>query len=242
MEQLVDGAQRLLGLTLTAKQREAFQIYYQELVAWNARFNLTAITDAKGVQVRHFLDSLSCSLAICDAERRQSLIDVGSGAGFPGLPLKIVYPSLHLTLLEATGKKTTFLRHIVDTLELREVTIIHARAEQLGHDPAHRERYDWAVARAVAAMPTLAEYLLPLCRLGGHCLAQKGEDAAAEVSTAEAAIQFLGGRLNHLAPIELPGLAETRHLVIIDKVARTPDRHPRRPGVPAKRPLCLLKQ
>jgi 16S rRNA (guanine527-N7)-methyltransferase len=242
MEQLVDGAQRLLGLTLTAGQRQSFHLYYQDLVAWNARFNLTAITDEKGVQIRHFLDSLSCLLAIRNAERRQSLIDVGSGAGFPGLPLKIVYPSLRLTLLEATGKKTTFLHHIVDLLDLREVNIIHARAEQLGHDPAHRERYDWAVARAVAAMPTLAEYLLPLCHLGGHCLAQKGEGAAAEVSTAEPAIRLLGGRLNRLTPVELPGLAETRHLVIIDKVARTPSKHPRRPGIPAKRPLCGLER
>lgn len=237
MERLVDGAQWLLGLTLTPQQRRAFQLYYQELMAWNARFNLTAITDPEGVQIRHFLDSLSCLLVIRDAKRQQSLIDVGSGAGFPGLPLKIVCPALRLTLLEATGKKTLFLRHIVELLGLHEVTIIHARAEQIGHDPAHREAYDWAVARAVAAMPTLVEYLLPLCRLGGHCLAQKGEGAAAEVTMAEPAILLLGGRLNRLAPVELPGLAETRHLVVIDKVARTPDKHPRRPGMPAKRPI-----
>jgi 16S rRNA (guanine527-N7)-methyltransferase len=237
MEQLVDGAQKLLGLSLTQRQRQAFHVYQNELATWNARFNLTAITDSEGVQIRHFLDSLSCLLGMDQAARRGSLVDIGTGAGFPGLPLKIVQPALRLTLVEATGKKTDFLHHIVDTLALRDVTIMHARAEEIGHDSRHREGYDWVTARAVAAMPTLVEYLLPLCRLGGHCLAQKGEDAAAEVSSAEQAIKFLGGRLNRLVPVELPGLAETRHLVIIDKVARTPDKYPRPPGRPAKRPL-----
>jgi len=238
MEQLTVGAQKLLGLTLTSRQRQSFQLYYRELVAWNARFNLTAITDRKGVQIRHFLDSLSCLLAMGDDVHGQSLIDIGSGAGFPGLPLKIVRPTLHLTLLEATGKKVNFLRHMVALLELRDVTVIHARAEQIGQDPLYREAFDWVLARAVAAMPTLIEYLLPLCRLRGYCLAQKGEGAAAEVSLAEPAILLLGGRLNRLLPVELPGLAETRHLVIVDKVAGTPVKYPRRPGKPAKSPLC----
>jgi 16S rRNA (guanine527-N7)-methyltransferase len=238
MERLVDGAQRLLGLTLTQRQIEAFRLYQQELVSWNTRFNLTAITDSAGVQIRHFLDSLSCLLAIGEGGREQSLLDIGSGAGFPGLPLKIARPTLRLTLLEATGKKADFLRHVVDLLDLHNVNVIHTRAEEAGQDPLHREAYDWVAARAVAAMPTLVEYLLPLCRLGGHCLAQKGEDAAAEVSSADAAVGLLGGRLNRLVPVELPGLAETRYLVVIDKVARTPDKYPRQSGRPAKRPLC----
>jgi 16S rRNA (guanine527-N7)-methyltransferase len=237
MERLTASAQQLLGLTLTQRQRQAFHLYHKELVSWNTRFNLTAITDSEGIQIRHFLDSLSCLLAIGDVGRGQSLIDIGSGAGFPGLPLKIVQPAFRLTLLEATGKKADFLRHMVNLLDLRDVTVIHARAEQIGRDPLHREAYDWVTARAVAAMPTLVEYLLPLCRLGGHCLAQKGEDAVAEVSPAEPAILLLGGRLNRLVPIELPGLAETRHLVVIDKMAGTPEKYPRSPGRPAKRPL-----
>jgi 16S rRNA (guanine527-N7)-methyltransferase len=237
MEQLTAGVRQLLGLTLTPRQCQAFQVYYQELMAWNARFNLTAITDREGVQIRHFLDSLSCLLAIGNDVQGKSLIDIGSGAGFPGLPLKLVCPSFHLTLLEATGKKVDFLQHLVASLKLSQVTVIHDRAEQIGQDPRHREAYDWGVARAVAAMPTLIEYLLPLCRLGGRCLAQKGEAAAAEVSLAERGISLLGGRLNRLVPVELPGLAETRHLVVIDKVARTPPKYPRRPGMPAKSPL-----
>ena len=238
MERLVDGAQRLLGLNLTQRHRQAFQLYHNELMSWNARFNLTAITDSEGVQIRHFLDSLSCLLAIGDAVQGQSLIDIGSGAGFPGLPLKIIRPGLRLTLVEATRKKADFLRHEVDRLGLSDVTVIRARAEHIGRDPSHREKYDWVTARAVAAMPTLVEYLLPLCRLRGHCLAQKGEDAAAETSLAEPAVLLLGGRLNRLVPVELPGLAETRYLVIIDKVARIPDKYPRQPGRPTKRPLC----
>ena len=237
MERLVEGAQRLLGLRLNQRQCQAFRVYHDELITWNARFNLTAITDAEGVQIRHFLDSLSCLLAIGDVANELSLIDVGSGAGFPGLPLKIVRPALRLTLLEATAKKADFLRHVVNLLDLRGVKVIHARAEQVGRDPRHREAYDWVVARAVAAMPTLVEYLLPLCRLGGHCLAQKGEDAVAEASAAEGPVSLLGGRLNRLLPVELPGLAETRYLIIMDKVVRTPDQYPRSPGRPVKHPL-----
>lgn len=250
LEMLVEGA-RQLGLTLTPAQLAAFQTYYEELVVWNRRFNLTAITDYQAVQVRHFLDSLSCLLALRTvggrpgrAPRKPSVagdglrvIDVGTGAGFPGLPLKIVCPEMRLTLLEATGKKTRFLEHIVARLGLRRVTVIHGRAEELGHVPGHREGYDWVLARAVAEMPTLAEYLLPLCRVGGHCLAQKGEDAPAEVTRAERAITLLGGEVNRLIPVELPGLAETRYLVVVDKVATTPEKYPRRPGIPSKRPL-----
>jgi len=237
MERLVDGAHKLLGLTLTEQQRKAFCIYQQELVSWNERFNLTAITDPDGVQIRHFLDSLSCLLAIRDRGSGKRLIDIGSGAGFPGLPLKIIQPGIHVTLVEATGKKADFVRHIGETLDLRGLNVLHARAEEVGHDPSYRETYDWVTARAVAAMPTLVEYMLPFCRLGGRCLAQKGEDAAAEVSSAETALHLLGGRLNRLIPVELPGLAETRHLVVIDKVAQTPAEYPRAPGRPTKRPL-----
>ena len=238
MEPLVVGAQEL-HITLTDRHLDSFETCYREMVDWNQRFNLTAITDWEGVLVRHFLDSLSCLKAL----PRKSLatgarvIDVGTGAGFPGLPLKLVCPEMRLTLLEATGKKVTFLEHLVRVLGLKGVEVIHGRAEELGRDPAHRERYDWALARAVAEMPTLVEYLLPLVRVGGAMLAQKGEGAAAEVHAAEAAIVTLGGRVRQLVPVELRGLAETRHLVVVSKVAATPEKYPRRPGVPQKRPL-----
>ena len=238
MEPLTAGA-RELNITLTDRHLAAFDTCYQELTIWNQRFNLTAITDWEGVLVRHFLDSLSCLKGLPREQLATGaqVIDVGTGAGFPGLPLKVVCPGMRLTLLEATGKKVTFLENLVRVLGLEGVDVIHGRAEELGRDPAHRERYDWALARAVAEMPTLAEYLLPLVRVGGAALAQKGESAAAEVHGADVAIVTLGGRVRQLMPVELRGLAETRYLVVVDKVAATPEKYPRRPGMPQKRPL-----
>lgn len=238
METLWRGAQEL-GILLTRQHISAFEIYYRELLEWNSRFNLTAITDREGVQVRHFLDSLSCLKVLPRAQLMSGVrvVDVGTGAGFPGLPLKIVCPGMRLTLVEATAKKTVFLEHLVQRLGLSNVQIINARAEEIGQLPEHREKYDWALARAVAEMDVLVEYLLPLVRVGGVALAQKGEGAAAEVHTAETAILTLGGRVRQLVPVDLRGLAETRYLVVMDKVAATPAKYPRRPGIPAKRPL-----
>ena len=256
MQKLIEGA-RKLGLNLTPDQVTLFRRYRQELLAWQSRANLTAITDDEGIQTKHFLDSLSCLVAVSAARSSVShwpipieacplkpdvrVIDVGTGAGFPGLPLKIICPTIRLTLLEATGKKAEFLRHIVEWLDLRGVTVLKGRAEELGGDPEHRECYDWAVARAVAEMPTLAEYLLPFVRIGGRALAQKGEDAPAEVARAETAIVHLGGKLNRIIPVELMGIAETRYLVMLDKVAATPEKYPRRPGMPSKHPIANVK-
>ncbi|MBI3760934.1 MAG: 16S rRNA (guanine(527)-N(7))-methyltransferase RsmG [Chloroflexi bacterium] len=239
MRSLASAALSLLDLTLTSAQLAAFQAYADELVEWNAKFNLTAITDPEGIQIKHFLDSLACRLAFraASASPAATVIDIGTGAGFPGIPLKIVCPAIRLTLVEATGKKVKFLEHIIARLGLSGVTAVKARAEEIGRDPAHRERYDWAVARAVAEMPTLVEYLLPLVRLGGKCLAQKGEGAPAETQTAEKALRILGGQLNQLIAVELPGVAETRYLVVVDKVAATPAKYPRRAGTPGKAPL-----
>jgi 16S rRNA (guanine527-N7)-methyltransferase len=241
MKLLSEGARRL-GLTLLPRCLKAFQTYYEELIAWNERFNLTAITDYEQVQVRHFLDSLSCLLSdesLPTSLSRQStrVIDVGAGAGFPGLPLKIIYPQFRLTLLEATGKKTTFLDHVVGKLGLKDVTVIQTRAEELGHDVRHRERYDVALARAVAELPILAEYTLPFCHRNGILVAQKGAEAQAEVTAAQQAMAILGGRLRRIVTVELPGLAQPRSLVVIEKAALTPEKYPRRPGIPSKRPL-----
>ena len=238
MQSLLAGASDL-GLSLTTGHIKALETYYDELIEWNRRFNLTAITDRNGILIRHFLDSLSCLAAVPHAELSAGtrVIDVGTGAGFPGIPLKIVCPNMRLTLLEATGKKVTFLEHAVEVLGLQSVTVIKGRAEELGRAPEHREQYDWAIARAVAEMPVLAEYLLPLVAVGGGVLAAKGEMAVAEIHRAEAAIKTLGGHVRRLIPVELRGLTETRYLVVIDKIAATPDKYPRRPGMPTKRPL-----
>lgn len=238
MQELVAGAQEL-KIALKPEQVEALRVYQQELSAWNNRFNLTAITDEQGIQIRHFLDSFSCLLALEPGERftGRRVIDVGTGAGFPGVPLKILCPGMKLTLLEATAKKVRFLEHIVAALGLKDVSVVHGRAEELGQDPDHREQYHWAMARAVADLPILVEYLLPLIKVGGRGLAQKGEGAPAEVQRSEWALNQLGGQIRRLVPVGLRGLAETRYLVIIDKVAATPARYPRRPGMPSKRPL-----
>jgi 16S rRNA (guanine527-N7)-methyltransferase len=241
MDRLKSGAQSL-GLSLTDQQLATFQVYYQELVGWNKKFNLTAITEYDQVQVRHFVDSLSCLLALPRPLSGRDgsplrCIDVGSGAGFPGVPLKIYCSRLKLVLLEATAKKVGFLEHVVAHLGLEDVQPLWGRAEEVGRDVEHREAYDLVVARAVAELPVLAEYTLPLCRPGGCVVAQKGSSALEEAHSAAYALSLLGGRLRKVIPVELQGLAESRHLVLIDKVARTPDRYPRRPGIPAKRPL-----
>lgn len=238
MQELITGAQDL-EISLRQEHLEALRRYQVLLLNWNERFNLTAITDDLGVQVRHFLDSLSCLLALQPGERLggKRIIDVGTGAGFPGIPLKIACPKIQLTLLEATKKKTEFLQHVVDDLQLRDVTVIHGRAETLGQDPAHRERYQWALARAVADLPILMEYLLPLLQIRGRALAQKGESAPAEVQRTSYAFQQLGGQLRQLVPVDLRGINETRYLVLVDKIAATPAKYPRRPGMPSKYPL-----
>lgn len=236
MEKLIHEAQQLFGIHLTGRQVVALMTYERELLAWNEKFNLTAIRDAEGIRTKHFLDSFSCVLAWRETPPR-SLVDVGTGAGFPGLPLKILYPSMKLTLVESVGKKANFCRHVAGTLKLEAVEVIHARAEEVGQMPGQREAYDWAVARAVANLPVLVEYLLPLVRVGGAMLAQKGISGPAEAHKAERAMKLLGGSLRQLIPVTLPGVAEDRYLVIADKVAATPKNYPRRPGEPGKKPL-----
>lgn len=222
------------GLNLNQRQIEQFARYSAELRAWNARVNLTSITDEHEIVTRHFLDSLRCALSWGEAP--SSLIDIGSGAGFPGLPLKILRPELRVALVESVGKKAAFLRHIVAALDLHDVTVVAARAEVVGRDPQHREQYDVVTARAVAELATLAEYCLPLCRVGGRVLAPKGSDIDDEIARARVAIARLGGQLIGVEPVEIPGV-EPRTLVVIAKIAPTPAVYPRAVGVPAKRPI-----
>ena len=236
MELLGRGAAGL-GLALTAQQLEQFEIYYRELVDWNRRVNLTAITEYREVQVRHFLDSLSTHLAFprgptCSIR----LVDVGAGGGFPGLPLKLAIPKIHLVLVESVGKKARFLEHLVEVLALSGVEIQNGRAEQLAHQAELRESFDLVVSRGVAKLSTLLEYTLPFCRVGGRVvLLKRGiED---ELAVAARTLDLLGGRLVDIYPVLIPGLNDGRVIVSVDKVEATPDRYPRRPGLPVKRPL-----
>jgi len=229
-------ARTMLGLHLTKSQLAALERYENELLAWNLRVNLTAIDKPEKIQTKHFLDSLTC-LIVMRGSPAERVIDVGTGAGFPGIPLKIICPTIRLALVESVGKKATFCQHIVDSLELKNVTILSKRVEAVGALPTHREQYDWAIARAVANLPVLVEYLLPLVRVGGKALAMKGESGLVEAQSAENAMRLLGGRLHQIVPVTLPGVEDQRYLIVIEKTAATPDQYPRRVGVPTKKPL-----
>jgi 16S rRNA (guanine527-N7)-methyltransferase len=236
MEEVVREVEALLDVRLNARQVAALEVYEGELFAWNQRHNLTAIRDPEKVRIKHFLDSLSAYKAMRGTQIER-IVDVGTGAGFPGLPLKILCPRVELTLVESVGKKAAFCQHIVEKLELEGVQVVQTRAESVGKQAEHREQYDWALARAVAVMPVLMEYLLPLVRVGGQALAMKGDSGPAETQSAERAIQLLGGHLRQVMPVTLPGVVEERYLVVVDKVATTPEKYPRRVGIPSKRPL-----
>ena len=215
VETFTQNARQLLGLQLSREQIAAFKLLEEELLEWNDRFNLTAIRDKEGIETKHFLDSLSCLMALDLKAAPRSLIDVGTGAGFPGIPLKLMLPNMRLTLVESIQKKAGFCTHVVEKLGLRQVQILPERAEDVGQDPAHRESYDLATARAVAAMPTLVEYLLPLVRIGGLVIMQKGERAQLEALKSEKVIQRLGGKIRVILPVELPGVADERYLVVL---------------------------
>jgi 16S rRNA (guanine527-N7)-methyltransferase len=236
MDLLQTGA-REWGLTLAPSQVEAFRLYYEQLLIWNERINLTSITAYEEVQVKHFLDSLSCLQVVDTIAPGARCIDIGAGAGFPGLPLKIARPTLRLTLLESVGKKARFLAHIVEALGLPETDVVQGRAEELGRDPGYREVFDVALARAVAHMSVLVEYALPLVQVGGIFVAQKGADIEDEMESASTAIELLGGELREIRTVRLPGSETPRHLVVVQKLAPTEAKYPRRPGIPAKRPL-----
>lgn len=236
MEKLVQDAQTLFNVHITPRQVMMFTTFEKELLEWNQKFNLTAIRDVESIRTKHFLDSISCVLA-WKSTPPSHLIDVGTGAGFPGIPLKILYPNLRLTLAESVGKKVKFCEHIVQVLGLEQVEVIQARAEDLGQEAKHREKYDWAIARAVANLSVLSEYLIPLVKISGTVLAQKGESGPAEAQSAEHAMKVLGGKLKQLIPVNLPGVVDDRYLILVDKVAATPPRYPRKPGIPTKQPL-----
>ena len=236
MDSLIQDLKTLFSVHLTARQVIALSVYEKELLEWNQKFNLTAIRDVESIRTKHFLDSYSTVLA-WKAQPPQRLIDVGTGAGFPGLPLKIIYPAMHVNLVESGGKKVKFCQHSINTLSLEGIEVIHSRAEDSGQISAHRETYDCAVARAVANLNILSEYLLPLVKIGGIMLAQKGESGPAEAQSAEKAMKILGGKLKQLIPVNLPGVVDDRYLVLVDKVAATPPKYPRKAGIPMKTPL-----
>ena len=242
-----------LGVSPSADQLAAFQDYREALLTANQRTNLTAITDPAGVEVLHFVDSLTCLRSWPTAvDQPLRIIDIGAGAGLPGLPLTVMCPALTLDSVDSVGKKTAFLTHLVSTLKLDNVTVINARAEALARDRAHREQYDVALARAVASLPVLLEYTLPFLRVGGRLIAQKTVGKAqSEIAASRLACTVLGGGPPRLFPVALAPMIRGRNhyleevqqalahrvLIVVEKEAPTPNRYPRRPGVPARRPM-----
>jgi 16S rRNA (guanine527-N7)-methyltransferase len=235
LDLLLKGAKEL-GVELTAAQLKQFSIYKSNLLETNSKFNLTSIITDKGIQIKHFVDSIS-PLPVFSQYASPKVLDVGSGAGFPGLPLRIACPDIKLTLLESSAKKSGFLREVCSKLDFTDVEVVNTRAEEAGHNTVHREAYDVVLARAVSRLDILSEFTLPFCRLGGVFIALKKGDLSEELAQAEAAIENLGGSLKEVLEIKLSGLKDNRKLVIIEKTSATPLRYPRRPGLPLKRPL-----
>ncbi len=238
LESLLHGA-RQLGLAITPEQARQFQLYYEELVEWNKRVNLTAITGYEEVQIKHFLDALTLITALEDtpwAKGDFTLIDVGSGAGVPGIPLKIVLSNARVVLLDSVAKKTAFLQHAVKSLGLGNVEVVTARAEELAHQSAYRQTFNLAVCRAVSKLATIAELTLPFCQNGGLVIVPKKKPIDDELAQAARAIDILGGRSKEVKNIHFKGL-EQHCLVVLEKVTPTPPRYPRRPGMPEKRPI-----
>ena len=239
MKLLAQGAGEL-GLSLDEGQLAQFEVYYRELADWNTRMNLTSVSDYEGVQVKHFLDSLTLLPALDGALPPEArVVDVGAGAGFPGLPLKLARPDLRPALVEATGKKANFLRHLAERLELAGVEVLTGRAEELAHRPELRAGFDLTLARGLAKLPALLEYTLPFTRRGGLVAAWKhgGDGLKAELASAQRPLQVLGGRVKSIYPVTAAGLTDNRVVMVIEKVKATPGEYPRRPGVPGKQPL-----
>lgn len=233
---ILEKGTKELGISLDDMQIEKFLIYYELLVEWNSFMNLTAITGFNDVCTKHFIDSISlCKCIDCNGELE--LIDVGTGAGFPGIPLKIVFPNLKITLLDSLGKRVKFLNEVIKKLGLSDITAIHGRAEDFARPDQLREKFDVCVSRAVANLSTLSEYCLPYVKSGGYFVAYKSEKINEEVKSADKAINILGGVIDEQVELILPGSDLYRNLVRVKKIKSTPNKYPRKSGIPSKEPL-----
>ena len=237
VDKMTDGT-RELGITLSEQQLEQFYRYYKLLVEWNKVMNLTGITELEEVVSKHFIDSLALVKAVSLQDgRKVSGIDVGTGAGFPGIPLKIAFPNLKITLLDSLNKRIKFLNEVISQLGLQNVETIHGRAEDFGRDAKYREQYDYCVSRAVANAATLSEYCLPFVKVGGKFISYKANEVEEETKQAEHALEVLGGACVDIQKFQLPDSEMNRAFVIIEKKKRTPATYPRKAGTPSKKPL-----
>ena len=230
---LQNQAQKI-DINLTNKQLNEFYTYMNLLIEWNKNINLTAITEPEEIIKKHFIDSLTISKNI---KKDSSIIDVGTGAGFPGIPLKIVREDINVVLLDALNKRLNFLNEVIKENELKNIETVHFRAEEIGKNKKYREKYDIATSRAVAQLNILAEYLLPLVKVGGKCICMKGSNVEEELKNSKKAITLLGGEIEKIEEFILPDSDIKRNVIIIKKVNSTPAKYPRKPGTPAKEPI-----
>ena len=234
-EVLINGMKEL-GVDVSHETVERLLAFMKIMLEWNENVNLTAITEEREVVIKHFLDSVTC-LSTGYIKDGMAVIDVGTGAGFPGVPLKILKDNLKMTLLDSLNKRVIYLNDVAKKLNLRDINIIHSRAEEAGSSKEHREAYNIVLSRAVAAMNVLCEYCLPLAKVGGFFLCQKGPDIKDEMKEADSAIKILGGKVREVREYQLPFSDIKHNIIVIEKVAATPTKYPRKPGKPAANPI-----
>ena len=223
-----------LGVRFSVKQTEQFFEYMNLLIEWNEKMNLTAITEPDEIILKHFIDSITILKELEDGSK---LVDVGTGAGFPGIPLSIMNPTLKITLVDSLNKRLIFLQEVVNKLKLENIEIVHARAEEFGQNKKYREQFDIATSRAVANLSTLSEYLIPLVKIGGKVISMKAAEAKQELNEAKKAIEVLGGTVEKVDEFNLPQSDIGRTVIIIRKNKITPNKYPRKPGTPSKEPI-----
>ena len=224
----------VLGVRFSVEQMEQFYKYMNLLIEWNEKMNLTAIIEPSEIILKHFIDSITILKDIKDGS---TLVDVGTGAGFPGIPLSIMNPTLKITLVDSLNKRLIFLQEVIKELNLKNVELIHARAEEFGKNKKYREKFDIATSRAVANLATLSEYLLPLVKINGQAISMKAGNASQEIEEAQKAIKTLGGHINRIDEFYLPQTDIARTIIIIDKIKETPNQYPRKAGTPSKEPI-----
>ena len=233
-EEEMSKKSKILGVRFSVEQIEQFYKYMNLLIEWNEKMNLTAITEPKEIILKHFIDSITILKYIDDNSK---LVDAGTGAGFPGVPLSIMNPTLKITLVDSLNKRLIFLQEVVKELNLKNIEIVHARAEEFGQNKNYREKFDIATSRAVANLATLSEYLVPLVKIGGKIISMKASNAKEEINDAQKAIEVLGGKIEKIEEFDLPESDIGRTIIIIDKNKCTPAIYPRKAGTPAKEPI-----
>ncbi len=223
-----------INIKLSENQKEQFYLYMKLLIEWNEKINLTAITDEMDIINKHFIDSLTINKYI---EKGAKLVDVGTGAGFPGVPVKIANPDSEVILLDSLNKRLNFLNEVIEKNDLKNITTVHFRAEEAGKSKKYRERFDIATSRAVAPLNVLVEYLLPFVKIGGKCICMKGSNTKEEIENSKKAIKILGGEIENIEEFYLPNTDMARTIIVINKISKTPEKYPRKAGTPSKEPI-----